>query len=243
MQKSFSDLLKKGKKMKKVGFIGAFDKTNLLMYVAKMLKYMKLNVLVLDTSILQKTKYVVPSISPTKSYISNLEGIDFASGFTCLEEVARYLGIDEEKMTYDYVLIDIDSQEILEKIEFEQDEKRYFVTSFDLYSLKKGLSLFENLPEPIRLTKVLSRFEIQKEDEDYLDYLTMGHKINWNESSIYLPNFDEDNQVIEENQKIYTIRFKRLSAGFQEGIMYIVQEILDEKNINPMRKALRENEG
>ena len=33
--------------------------------------------------------------------------------------------------------------------------KKYFVTSFDLYSIKKGLQILEKLEQPIELTKVL----------------------------------------------------------------------------------------
>ena len=92
--------------MKKVGFIGAFDKLNLIMHVAKLLKYMNQRVLVIDTTILQKTKYVVPSISPTRTYITDLEEIDFAVGFENIEQITNYLGIPEEKLPYDYVLVD-----------------------------------------------------------------------------------------------------------------------------------------
>ena len=57
--------------MKKIGFIGTFDKTDLLLYVAKMLQLLGHKVLVVDATLLQKTKYIVPSINPTKSYVTN----------------------------------------------------------------------------------------------------------------------------------------------------------------------------
>ena len=64
--------------MKKIGFIGAFDKSDLIIHIAKMLEMLNYNVLVVDTTLLEKTKYIVPSINPTKSYITNFENIDFA---------------------------------------------------------------------------------------------------------------------------------------------------------------------
>ena len=64
--------------MKKIGFIGAYDKSDLIIYIAKTLEMLDYNVLVVDSTLLQKTKYIVPSINPTKSYITNFENIDFA---------------------------------------------------------------------------------------------------------------------------------------------------------------------
>ena len=64
--------------MKKIGFIGAYDKSDLIIYIAKVLEMLDYNVLVVDSTLVQKTKYIVPSINPTKSYITNFEKIDFA---------------------------------------------------------------------------------------------------------------------------------------------------------------------
>ena len=40
--------------MEKVGFIGGSDKTDIIMYVAKVLQYMNKKVLVIDTTLTQK---------------------------------------------------------------------------------------------------------------------------------------------------------------------------------------------
>ena len=226
--------------MKKIGFIGAFDKSNLIMYVAKTLRYLDKRVIIVDTTQLQKMKYIVPSINPTKTYITELETIDFAVGFKNVQQIEKYMEIDENNMPYDYMLIDIDSEEALEEFDIQSSGNNYFVTGFDMYSLRRGLSIFESLKEPINLTKILCRYELLNEDEDYLNYLSMEYKINWNDFSIYIPCIDEDLQMIEENQKVYKIRMKRLSNEFQEGIMYIVQNILGEKNLGKIKKSIKE---
>lgn len=64
--------------MKKIGFIGAYDKANFITYTAKLLNLLEYNVLVIDASATQKIKYIVPSINPTKSYITTFENVDFA---------------------------------------------------------------------------------------------------------------------------------------------------------------------
>ena len=56
--------------MKKIGFVGAFDKTDLIVQAAKILTVLGNRVLVLDTTITQKVKYIIPVINPTVSYVT-----------------------------------------------------------------------------------------------------------------------------------------------------------------------------
>ena len=98
--------------MKKISFIGAYDKTDLIIYIARILVGMKKKVLVIDATINQKAKYVVPVINPSKTYVTEFEGIDVAVGFNKITEIKNYIGItEEENLNYDYVLYDIDSSE------------------------------------------------------------------------------------------------------------------------------------
>lgn len=68
--------------MEKIGFIGTFDKTDFLIYVSRILVEMGKKVLIIDSTVNQKAKYVVPVISPTMSYVTEYEGIDVAVGFS-----------------------------------------------------------------------------------------------------------------------------------------------------------------
>ncbi|MCI8621787.1 MAG: hypothetical protein HFJ50_09060 [Clostridia bacterium] len=64
--------------MKTVGFIGGYDKLDLMLYVAKILALSEKKVLLIDASTMQKTRYVVPAINPTASYVTEFEGFDVA---------------------------------------------------------------------------------------------------------------------------------------------------------------------
>ena len=83
--------------MKTVGFIGAYDKTDLILYVAKIMIGLKRRVLLIDSTITQKSRYVVPVIGPTKSYVTEFEGIDVAVGFDDFKQIEQYInaGIEE----------------------------------------------------------------------------------------------------------------------------------------------------
>ena len=52
--------------MRKIGFIGAYDKTDLIINVAKILTATKKKVLIVDATNLKKSRYIVTVKNPTK---------------------------------------------------------------------------------------------------------------------------------------------------------------------------------
>ena len=224
--------------MKKVGFIGAYDKTDLLVNIAKVLTEMKNKVLIIDTTINQKAKYIVPAINPTVSYITSFEDIDIAVGFNNTEEIKEYIGVTKE-LPYDILLIDVDMPQKIEQFQLENAEKNYFVTSFDVYSLKKGLEILSNINTTMELTKILFSKEMLKEEDDYLNFLALGYKVIWNDERIYFPIENGDLSVIAENQRLQKIRFRKLSVQYKDSIAFMVQQILEEKSDSNIRKAIK----
>ena len=226
--------------MKKVGFIGMYDKTDLILNIAKILTTMDQRVIVVDSTITQKAKYVVPVINPTITYITNFEDIDVAVGFKTESEINGYLGLNEnEDLPYDVMLLDIDNAETIETFGIGSGSKNYFVTAFDLYSLKRGLEILSTLREPIQLTKLLYTKEVLKEDDDYLNFLSLGYKVMWNEYRIYFPIENGDWSVLAENQRVAKIKFKRLSTQYKDSMIFIVGEILNSTSENKIRKAVK----
>ena len=150
----------------------------------------------------------------------------------------KYTGVNEE-LPYDIILIDCDSIERLEKFELEGADKNYFVTSFDVYSLKKGLELISNISVAIKLTKVLFTQEALKEDDDYLNYLSLGYKVIWEDEIIYFPLENGDYSAIVENQRLQKIKFRRLSIQYKESICYMAQQILELNSDSSVRKAIK----
>ena len=59
--------------MKKIGFMGVYDKTDLVIYIAKMLTSFGKKVIVVDATNIQKAKYVIPAINPTTTYVTEFE--------------------------------------------------------------------------------------------------------------------------------------------------------------------------
>ena len=220
--------------MKKIGFIGAYDKTDMLLNIAKVLTVMQNRVLVVDSTINQKAKYVVPTVS----YITSFEDIDIAIGFKNVEEIKKYLGTAGDSM-YDIYLIDADTPERIEQFQLDMAEKNYFVTSFDVYYLKKGIEILNSLNSEIKLTKILFAKEMLKEEDDYLNFLASESKVVWDEDRIYFPIENGDLSVIAENQRVQKIKFKKLSVQYNDSIGFITQQILQQNNDSYIRKAIK----
>ena len=215
--------------MERVGFIGGYDKTDLIIYVAKILTEMGNRVLILDTTKKQKTRYVVPVINPTISYITEFQHIDVAVGFENFEGIQSYLGIGDEELNYDYILIDIDGINAITNTGITIADKMYFVTAFDLYSLKKGIEILSDLQNPLKLTKVYFSRTFYNEDDEYLEFLALGKKVVWEENIIYFPLENGDETAIAENQRLGKIKFKNLSSDYKDGIAALSSHILGER--------------
>jgi len=232
--------------MKNICFIGAFDKLDLILYVSKIIKGIGKKVLIIDATRLQKARYIVPTINPTKSYITRFEDTDIAIGFESYEEIERYIGITEEqRMKYDYALVDIDDGNIFNNFSNSDTIKNYFVTSFELYSIRKGLETIKQIDKPIKLTKLIFSREINEEDDYYLDYLALGYKIMWEDNKINFPYDTQDIEVMIENQKIFKIKTKGLSQQYKDALEYLLIDIIPEINIINLRRIMKniEREG
>lgn len=75
----------------------------------------------------------------------------------------------------------------IDSFQIDPEDVNYFITSFDLYSLKKGLEILSALRDKLKLTKVLFTREALQEEDDYLNFLSMGYKIEWDDDIVYFP--------------------------------------------------------
>ena len=105
----------------------------------------------------------------------------------------------EKELPYDYILVDVDNRVALKSFYINTSDMNFFVTGFDMYSLKRGIDIFTNIEVQMELTKVLYSNNVTAEDEEYLNYLSLDKKITWNDTAIYCPLMDADNKIIEEN--------------------------------------------
>lgn len=231
--------------MKKIAFIGSYDKTDFLLYIAKIMTVIGKKVLLVDATLMQKAKYLVPVIHPTKTYMTEFENIDVAVGFNNMDEIRAYLGLaNESEFLYDYAFLDIDTYDGYSSFRAKESEQNFFVTSFDVYSLKRGIEALSGLEEKIKLTKVLFSKDMTPEEDEYLEFLAMGCKIEWGKEKIYLPFDRGDQSVIIQNQRTARVNFRNLSSQYKDGLIYITEGIVEKDGISngEVRKAVRKIE-
>lgn len=225
--------------MEKIAFIGGYDKTDLIMLVAKTIEYMGKKVLVIDATGIQKSRFIIPTMQAEKQYIATHEKVDVAIGFQSLDEIKKYKQMEtKENFEYDYILVDIDSYKAYYYFGIKTEDKKYFVTSFDLYSLRKGLQVFKRLETPTEVTKVEFTKEMLPDEDNYLNYLSKSLKIKWNSDIIYFPFDTSDLNAIYVNQRTGRIRIRGLSTQYTDGISYIAQDITNCSD-GDIKKAFR----
>lgn len=226
--------------MKKYVFLGAYDNTDMLIYIAKILTLMGKKVILVDTTVLKKSRYVVPKMINEKQYITTFEDIDVAIGFESFDAIRKYqrviFGKEEE---YDIALIDIDRAIAYEKFGIEQTDYHFFVTSFDIYHLKRGIQLLAYIPKGINISPIYySKYMLQEETE-YLHYLAKDYKISWEtNNTLYFPLETSDLNAIYTNQRSGRIQMKGFSKEYIEGILFLVEVISGESN-SKVRKAYK----
>ena len=91
----------------------------------------------------------------------------------------------------------------------------------------------------MNLTKVIFTQEILKEDDEYLDYLSLGYKVIWNNERIYFPINSTDYEAIIENQRLQKIKLKKISAQYKESMNFMLQQILERESDSDIRRTIK----
>ena len=194
--------------MMKVAFIGSYYKSDKIIFIAKIITNMQKKVLVVDSTVTQKTRYIVPTMKAQKQYITTFENVDIAIGFENINQIKEYLKLSGGSFEYDYVLIDIDSYRGYFYYQIQADDKKYFITSFDLYCLRRGLQVFKKIEEPVEVTKVLFTKDMAPDEEKNLNFLAKGLKVKWSKEILYFPFDLTDQNAIFANQRSGRIQLK-----------------------------------
>lgn len=218
-------------RMKKIVFIGTYDKTDMLLYVAKILTLMGKKVLLIDTTILKKSRYIVPTMIQEKQYVTTYEDIDVAIGFENFEAIQKYQQNFGGATEYDFALMDIDRAIAYQKFEITAEDRHFFVTSFDVYNLKRGLQVLAYIQKDAVVTKVYYTKSMLAEEDEYLNYLAADYQIKWDESDIvFFPFETVDLNAIYINQRAGRIQMKGLSNTYVDSVLYLTEAITGESS-------------
>ena len=222
--------------MEQIGFIGVYDKKDLLLNVANLMSKLNKRVLIVDATIMQRLRYIVPKISATPTYISEYNSADVAVGFMNLGGIANYLGTNT--INYDYVLIDTDNPQTLNSFMLQNSKKNFFVTSYDEFELQRSLEIFAGLRGQIKLSKIIVSSDINNKHDEYLKKIFSIYPIEWGEEKIEFADTDNDRKSTLINQLLKQIEFKNYTSGYKDMLEYltslILEGIIEQANIRKM---------
>lgn len=115
-----------------------------------------------------------------------------------------------------------------------------------MFSLKKGVEVLSGIRMPITLTKILFSNNAQQADDEYLNYLSLGMRVQWAENRIYFPLNTDDREKLIESEKVSKINIKELSREYKQALSYIIQKIsgAQDNDVKRIIKQLeKENDG
>lgn len=227
-------------------FAGACDKSDLVLYIGKLLAIADQKTLVIDATQEQIYRYSVPRIDADYP-ITEFEGFDVANGFYCLGDLQTYMEEQQERFdAYDCVLIDTDRTDSVAQW---GDVQHYtLVTTYDKRTIRKNQALIEAIffPRTDTETEVLFQKVILREvdcqiNEEYVESTISEYPIRWSEPSYPVFFDDVDYAVKIENQFNERLAMKRLSKPFKQGIQDLAL-LLSGLPESDLKKALKQAE-
>ena len=204
--------------MEQIGFIGVNDKKDLLLNVAKIISKLNKSVLVVDATLMQRLRYIVPKVSSTPTYVSEYDGVDVAVGFINLMQISSYLSTPS--LNYDYILIDTDNIQTFSSFMIPNSKITFFSTSYDEFELQKSMEILSNLRTEIKLTKLIISSDINNKHDEYLNHLLENYPVSWSTEKVEFPDTDNDRNATLTNQLIKQISLKNYSSIYYPDLLY-----------------------
>lgn len=237
--------------MKKILFIGACDKSEILLYLAKILTQAEQRVLIIDGTTLQKYQYSVPEFK-NNNLLTEYDGFDVATGFghdqntvSLKDELEACLNkTNESESQYNYILIDSDN---VNTLIWDEITHHVLVTNTDRYTLTNNTELlksyFEHMENTlIPFTKIHYPYFSTNIDDSYMDSTVSRFPIEWNEERDFEIEFDEVDHAWKINLQYESrITLKRLSRALKSNLLTLAKTLTD---IDPsiLKDAIKKSE-
>ena len=211
--------------MEQIGFVGVNDKKDLLLNIAKVITKLNKNVLIVDSTVLQRLRYIIPKVSSTPTYVSEYDGVDVAVGFMNLGQISAYLTMPN--LNYDYILIDSDNPQTFNSFMIPNSKRLFYCTSYDEFELQKGLEIIATLRTEVKMTKLIFSSDINNKHDEYMNHLLENYPITWAEQKVEFPDLDGDRNASLTNQLIKQIVIKNYSSTYKDSLEYLTSLILE----------------
>ena len=208
--------------MEQIGFIGFYDKKDILLNIGKIFSYLGKKTLIVDATMMQRMRYIVPNVSANNSitYVSEYQGTDVAVGFMNLGQIAQYFGANQ--LNYDFVIIDSDNIQTMYSFMIPNMKKIFYVTSYDKFEVEKSKELFANINEPMILTKVAISSNLNADESNFLVHTLENNYIKFDkDKEVLFEDSDKNRAVILQSQLVNEISFRKFTNTYKDSLEYI----------------------
>lgn len=226
-------------------FAGICDKSDLLMYLCKILTHAGKRVLLIDAAQNGKYTHCIGRLDPHMS-ITEFAGFDVATGFDHYSEVIQHLKETGES-EYDYFMIDAEKELFLSEDDWDRADAKVWVSSFEVAGLMKAACWLEDLSiqqkdqgKPAFHRVYLNVIE-DLTDDDYIESYLGCAQIQWMDEPVRIP-WDEITFALKiENEHTGRLRIKPLSKRYKKALIELVKRLSDMEN-RQIRRSIRHAE-
>ena len=213
--------------MEQIGFIGSYDKKDMLLNIGKVLASLNQRVLIVDATLLQRLRYIVPNVSSTNSptYVSEYQGVDVAVGFMNFAGIAQYLNTNQ--LPYEFVFVDSDNPQTMNSFMIPRYKKIFFVTSFDQYEISRTIETVKFFNQPMEVTRVVYSANNTTQELEYLQHLIEGTSVSFTNPIVNFADINEDHRATLENQLMKEMKMKRYSTSYKDSLEYVTALVAD----------------
>lgn len=229
-------------------FAGLCDKSDMLLYICKLLAGGGGKVLLVDATEKRKYPYFVGGLDERLG-ITEFSGFDVACGFEDADGLEAHLqshggGFEN----YDYVIYDLELLGFCSKEDWERASALVWATDYEVWTLEEGGRWLKQaahrhfeqgvIPE---MRKVAVRAVDEWFGDSYLDGYFADLPVRWKGETFVLPWNELDLSLKLRNEHTKKLEMKPLTRGYKKQLCNLVQNLTD-RDRKQVHRALRNAE-
>lgn len=226
-------------------FTGICDKSDMLLYMCKILAIGDKRVLLVDGAIDAKYQHCISVIHPQLP-VKEFAGFDVATGFDSYQALADYLEANDEK-SYDYIVMDVERPNFLNKQQWDAADAHVWVSGFEVTGLRKSAAFLHDLrtarnDEPLPpFYRVYVQVIEDLTDEAYIEGFMEDSRIQWLGPPVKMP-WDELFYALKiKNEHAGRLGIKSLPRQYKRSLTELIR-MLTEMEQRHIRRAFRQAE-
>lgn len=228
-------------------FAGICDKSELLLYVCKLMSSAGQKVLLVDATEKRKYPLYIGQLDKPLS-VTEFSGFDVASGFSDELGLREHLALAGTLMEqYDVVVFDMEKTDFCPRNSWESAAALVWVSDYEIWTLERGREWLEELltghlaGNPQEFYKVYVRAVEEWFDEGYAEGYFGNLPVRWKEAPVVIPWVETDYALKLKNEHSRKVRSRHLSRIYKRNLCLLLRFLTDMEP-KTIHRALRSAE-